>query len=151
MLLANELLSLLGMIAGIIGLSDAGAGYTMLAMGNAAPDLMVNLAAARNGDAQAALTASYAGAIFNILCSFGVSIASSGIGNEMAVAAKNKFAFNFGLVMTGATLIFCKTLYSNYYLGKSTGIPAIVWYFVFLLCSVWGAFECLGATKPIRM
>ena len=142
MLFANELLALLALVAGILGMSDEAAGYTVLAAGNSVPDLMVNVSAAKSGDVQAALTACFAGAIFNILCSFGAAIAVSGI-DGMTVNGGFKYSFTFCFVLVGVLCVVIKTAASKYYLGKSTGIAAVCWYALFLFFAVWSGFQSL--------
>ena len=140
MLFANELLALLDVISIVIGMSEEATGYTFLAIGNSVPDLMINVAAAKNGDYQAAITACFAGTIFNILCSFGVAICASGIGG-MAVNGGLKYLFTYSFIVIGVLFIIIKSVIGKYYLGKTTGIILILWYLLFLVVVIWGGIE----------
>ena len=149
MLFANELLALLDVISIVIGMSEEATGYTFLAIGNSVPDLMINVAAAKNGDNQAAITACFAGTIFNILCSFGVAICASGIGG-MAVNGGLKYLFTYSFIVIGVLFIIIKSVIGKYYLGKATGIILILWYLLFLVVVIWGGIESFNAPWFIK-
>ena len=147
MMFANELLALLDVIGIGMGMNEKAIGYTFLAMGNSVPDLMVNVSAAKNGDQQAAITACFAGTIFNVLCSFGVAIVFTGFKGmhvDGGLDGGLKYTFTYLLLITGLLFVITKSILGRYYLGKLTGSIAIVWYTIFLFFVIWGGFESLN-------
>ena len=67
-------------LAGIIlGIPDYILGMTLLGVGNSLGDLSANRAIARIGLGQTALTACFAGTLFNMLIGFGISLVYSTI------------------------------------------------------------------------
>ena len=152
MLFANELLALLDVIGIGMGMNEKAIGYTFLAMGNSVPDLIVNVSAAKNGDHQAAITACFAGTIFNILCSFGIAIVFTGFDGmhvNCGFEGGFRYAFTYLFVAIGLLLNIIKSAVGKYYLGKSTGIICMIWYFIFLSFVICGGFASFNPPKFI--
>lgn len=79
-IVAEELVSLLYSLGNIIGVSPSILGLTVLAWGNSLGDLVANTAMAMNGGSngvQIAMSACYAGPIFNIVMGLGVPLVLS--------------------------------------------------------------------------
>ena len=71
-LLAGELVALLDFLGTLFGIPHEVLGLTVLAWGNSVGDLSTNLTMARRGLSNMAMTACFAGPIFNILVALGV-------------------------------------------------------------------------------
>jgi sodium/potassium/calcium exchanger 6 len=70
---ADDLVAILNTLGGIFGLDHAAMGLTVLAMGNSLGDMAADLAVARSGKPNMAVTACYAGPFFNMCIGIGVS------------------------------------------------------------------------------
>jgi Ca2+/Na+ antiporter len=70
---ADDLVALLNTLGGIFELDHAAMGLTVLAMGNSLGDMAADLAVARSGSPNMAVTACYAGPFFNMCIGIGVS------------------------------------------------------------------------------
>jgi solute carrier family 24 (sodium/potassium/calcium exchanger), member 6 len=78
---ADDLVALLNTLGGVWELDHAAMGLTVLAMGNSLGDMAADLAVARSGKPNMAVTACYAGPFFNMCIGIGVSfllVASNG-------------------------------------------------------------------------
>lgn len=71
-LLASELIDLLHFIGIVTGIPEAILGLTILAWGNSIGDFFTNQAIAKSGKGNMALTACYAGPVFNMLMGLGL-------------------------------------------------------------------------------
>lgn len=74
-LLASELVGAVTLVGAVSGAPPALVGGTLLAWGNSAGDLATNVAVAKKGFANMALTACYASPLANLLLGLGVGIA----------------------------------------------------------------------------
>mmetsp|Transcript_33718 Transcript_33718/g.24750 ORF Transcript_33718/g.24750 Transcript_33718/m.24750 type:complete len:132 (-) Transcript_33718:101-496(-) len=72
---ANMLIDLLNLFGIITKIPSSALGLTILAWGNSTGDLMTNLAIARKGFGEMAMTGCYAGPLFNALFGFGLTAA----------------------------------------------------------------------------
>ncbi|XRB13005.1 sodium/potassium/calcium exchanger [Pseudoscourfieldia marina] len=71
-LLAGELVALLGLLGAIFGIDSDIMGLTVLAWGNSVGDLSANIAMAKRGLGNMAMTACFAGPIFNMMVGLGI-------------------------------------------------------------------------------
>ena len=83
---ASELVGLLQLFGLLSGVDHAMLGLTVLAWGNSVGDLSTNLAMARRGLANMAMTACYAGPLFNLLVGLGLGFMRA-LGQRSAPAA----------------------------------------------------------------
>ncbi len=73
---ASEVVGILALLAGLMRVPPSVMGLTLLAWGNSLGDFFGNPAMARRGAPSMALTACFAGPLFNILASLGLGFAS---------------------------------------------------------------------------
>jgi solute carrier family 24 (sodium/potassium/calcium exchanger), member 6 len=82
--LARELVALLVAIGYVLGIKASVLGVTVLAWGDSLGDLVSNVAMAVHGGAQAAVSACYAGPLFNTVVGLGLSLALAAGGQHPA-------------------------------------------------------------------
>ncbi|QCD93018.1 solute carrier family 24 [Vigna unguiculata] len=137
-IIAEELVSLLVAFGNVIGVSPSILGLTVLAWGNSLGDLIANGAMAKNGGAdgaQIAVSACYAGPMFNILMGLGLPLVLSAWSEypESYVIPKDPSLYATLLFLMGGVLwalvIFTK---KNMKLDKSLGIGLLTIYLCFL-------------------
>jgi len=78
---ANVLIDLLNLFGIITRIPASALGLTILAWGNSVGDLMTDLAIARKGFGEMAMTGCYAGPLFNALFGFGLTAAKTTFGS----------------------------------------------------------------------
>lgn len=73
--LAGELVAMLELWGAVLGLSSSFLGMTVLAFGNSMGDIVADIAAAKAGRSNMALTACFGGPVFNLLIGLGLGYA----------------------------------------------------------------------------
>ena len=72
--ISNFLVDILNVFGVIFNIPTSFLGMTLLAFGNSAPDLGVNISLAKSGYSEMAISGSIAGPLFNLLIGFGSSL-----------------------------------------------------------------------------
>ena len=140
-LIADLLVSLLSFFGVICRIPSTIMGLTVLAWGNSSQDLIANMTVARKGLSTMAITASFAGPVFNILVGLSIGLAllySMGKPGEVIVVELNnplRIGFLFS-VLNGLLVIICGVCINRGFLPKKYGYVALVLYFVYALASL---------------
>lgn len=140
-LIADLLVSLLSFFGIICRIPSTIMGLTVLAWGNSSQDLIANMTVARKGLSTMAITASFAGPVFNILVGLGIGLAllyGMGKPGELVVVELNnplRLGFLFS-VLSGVLTIFCGVCVGRGFLPKGYGYVAMVLYFAYAMASL---------------
>jgi sodium/potassium/calcium exchanger 6 len=145
---ADHLVALLDFIGIILHIPGAIMGLTVLAWGNSMSDLSANITMARKGLANMAMTACFAGPIFNILVGLGLGFSnlSAQTGNPEATVALSPPIIT-GFVFVG--LNCASILFTGIMLGKGRiepyyGYIAVGMYATYLIASISLQFSKYG-------
>lgn len=132
--IADSLVSLLNFIGIILNIPSAILGLTLLAWGNSMSDLSANVTMARKGLANMAITACFAGPVFNILVGLGLGFsrlaaqtgqAERQVNLESSVLAGFVFVIANCVLILAAGLIFGKGRIIKEYGYASLGLYAV--------------------------
>lgn len=142
---ADRLVSLLDFIGIVLHIPGSIMGLTVLAWGNSVGDLSANLTMARKGLANMAMTACFAGPVFNILLGLGLGFRSleSQTGNEESVVSLS------APIVSGFVFILlnCATiLIVGLFIGKGRieiwyGYVAVSLYAIYVITSITLEFK----------
>lgn len=137
---ADEIVSLIHFWGLIGGADDAILGVTVLAWGNSLTDLLTNHAvAARSAAGTAmAMTACYAGPLFNLLCSLGLGFLWRINATKMAVVVAADpvvIVGIIGIVLQCATTVAVATN-NRFSLPPEYGKAMLAWYAIYLVFAV---------------
>jgi len=138
--IAGALVSLLNFIGIIFRIPGTIIGLTILAWGNSMGDLSANLTMARKGLANMAMTACFAGPVFNILVGLGMgfgSLAAKTGESERAVSLSPPVVTGFLFIALNSIAI----LTAGLFVGKgkipvSYGWVALTLYVIYLVTSI---------------
>lgn len=138
--IADRLVDLLNFLGVVCHIPSSIMGLTILAWGNSMADLAANVTMAKKGLANMAMTACFAGPVFNILIGLGAGFTALGnitgkSDNEVTLSASITTGFLFTLINCTALII------SGVFICKGT-IPASFGYFSIGLYAVYVA-TCL--------
>ena len=142
--LANELVGLLEVFSFMVGISEHFAGITFLAWGNSVGDLCADRSIAIAGNPQGAVTACYAGPIFNILWSFGCTIFVASAFGQTPPNAKwggVHYLVQYCILITAFLATFGTTVVNKFHMGKGLGFALIGIYATFFLVSMYPEFS----------
>lgn len=139
-LIAGSLVELLQFLGILFGIPSSILGLTILAWGNSMGDLSANITMARKGLANMAITACYAGPIFNILVGLGAGFSSlkGELGKEeieVQLSLPIDVGFGFTIIMC------CMVLTGGLFFGKgyisgSFGYISVVLYVIYVITSI---------------
>jgi sodium/potassium/calcium exchanger 6 len=139
-LIADLLVSLLSLFGILSHVPGTIMGLTVLAWGNSSQDLIANTTVARKGLSTMAITASFAGPVFNILVGLGIGLALLyGMGNGEPIVVELNIPLEIGFlfsVLSGILVIFCGICIGKGYLPKQYGYVAMVLYFAYAITSL---------------
>jgi sodium/potassium/calcium exchanger 6 len=148
--IANHLVQLLDLLGIVCGIPGSVMGLTILAWGNSMSDLTANLTMARKGLANMAMTACYAGPVFNILIglSFGFSSLAAQTGNPTTHVSMNPsivtgFAF---LVINAVGLLVVGVVLNPGRIPKAYGYGMLLLYMIYVVLSVVLQFSKNGSS-----
>ncbi|KAK9915399.1 hypothetical protein WJX75_008652 [Coccomyxa subellipsoidea] len=137
--IATELVSMLEYLGLLSGISHTVLGLTVLAWGNSVGDMSTNMAMARKGLANMAMTACYAGPVFNLLVAIALGfirlLASKGLTSVQVVVTENVFASAVCVIAMCAGVIGVG-LMNNYRLPPNFGLVLIGMYVAYVVVSV---------------
>lgn len=140
-LVADMLVSLLSFFGIICRIPSTIMGLTVLAWGNSSQDMIANMTVARKGLSTMAITASFAGPVFNILIGLGLGLGllygMGKPGEPIVVELNNPLRLGFLFsVLSGALTIFCGVCIGRGFLPKGYGYVALVLYFAYAMASL---------------
>ena len=139
-LIADLLVSLLSLFGILSHVPSTIMGLTVLAWGNSSQDLIANMTVARKGLSTMAITASFAGPVFNILVGLGIGLALLyGMGNGEPIVVELNIPLRIGFlfsVLSGILVIFCGICIGKGHLPKQYGYVAMVLYFAYAITSL---------------
>jgi len=138
--IADRLVALLDFIGIVLHIPGSIMGLTVLAWGNSVGDLSANLTMARKGLANMAMTACFAGPVFNILLGLGLgfrSLESQTGKDESAVSLSAPIVAGFVFIFLNCATILVVGLF----IGKgrieiSYGYVAVTLYAIYVITSI---------------
>lgn len=137
---ADEIVSLVHFFGLVGGADDAILGVTVLAWGNSVTDLLTNHAvAARSAAGTAmAMTACYAGPLFNILCSLGLGFLwrIHAVGGAVTVAADPVVVVGIVGIIAQCAATVAVAVRNGFTLPERYGTAMLAWYAVYLVVAV---------------
>lgn len=146
--IADHLVSLLDFVGIILHIPGSIMGLTVLAWGNSMGDLSANMTMARKGLANMAMTACFAGPVFNILVGLGLGFSglASKTGNpEAAVTVSAPIATGFVFVMLNCiSILVVGILLSKGRIETSYGYLALGLYGTYVVVSISLEFSRYG-------
>ena len=140
-LIADTLVNILSFFGVICHIPSTIMGLTILAWGNSSQDLVANMTVARKGLSTMAITASFAGPVFNILVGLGIGMALlhqlETPGHVIQVELNNPLRLGFLFsVINGVLVIVCGVFVGKGVLPKKYGYVAIALYFAYAVTSL---------------
>ena len=140
---AGELVALLQFLGTWAGIDAAVLGLTVLAWGNSLGDLATNVAMAKNGLANMAMTACFAGPVFSLLISVAVGFLNMPVKTKqlhVQVELTPTMAVAAAFIVLNCTVIVLVGLLNHQRLPEWHGYSMLGFYAAFLVCSLILAF-----------
>jgi solute carrier family 24 (sodium/potassium/calcium exchanger), member 6 len=138
--IADLLVSLLNFIGIILRIPGPIIGLTILAWGNSMGDLSANMTMARKGLANMAMTACFAGPVFNILVGLGLgfsSLAAQSGNAETSVSLSPSVTCGFVFIVVNAVALLGFGLgFGNGRIPKQFGYTALTVYTIYVISSI---------------
>jgi sodium/potassium/calcium exchanger 6 len=138
--IADALVSLLNYIGIILNIPAPVLGLTLLAWGNSMSDLSANMTMARKGLANMAMTACFAGPVFNILVGlgFGFSALAARTGQaERIVTLSSSVMTGFSFItLATVSILSAGLLFGKGRISKQYGYFSLMLYGVYLITSI---------------
>lgn len=130
-LLAEELVSLLKALGTMFGISESILAITVLAFGFSVGDLVTDIAIARSGHAQMAVSAIFASPTLNVLISLGIAITATILKNNnksMIVEMTKTLYLSFIILFAGLIAILIIVPLTWFRLPKSLAVFLFLFY-----------------------
>lgn len=139
---SNELVAALSSLGLILGVSRSIMGCLVLAWGNSIGDLIADLALARNGAPQTAITAIFSGPVQNVLLTIGISFMAAAVQspNQTILISKLRGDVHLSLALLGIVICSCLILipgYFKYRIPRQFGVFLILLYVIYVPFSIW--------------
>jgi len=137
--LADELVSLLEFFGILANIPDTALGLTVLAWGNSIGDFSTNIAMAKKNMANMAITASFAGPLFNALVGLGLGFAArlASIDDPSVPVSLNPALYaSFAFLVFNCLSMLIVGIACNGVIPRMFGIASVVFYFAYLLTSL---------------
>jgi len=145
---ADHLVSLLNLMGIVLHIPGTIMGLTVLAWGNSMGDLSANLTMARKGLANMAMTACFAGPIFNILMGLGLGFSSLAANTgkaETAVALSPSVITGFVFIlMNSVSIVVCGLAFGKGRIKPYYGYVALTMYIIYVSSSIGIQFSKYG-------
>ena len=140
-LIADKLVKLLEFFAIMFHIPSTIMGLTILAWGNSSQDLIANMTVARKDLSTMAITASFAGPIFNILVGLGIGFTiltnSLAPGESIEVHLDNALRIGFLFsVLNGILVIVTGVFFGRGFIPMKYGYVAMIVYFAYVVVSI---------------
>eukprot|EP00980_Cylindrotheca_fusiformis_P004391 scaffold925_cov129-Cylindrotheca_fusiformis.AAC.44 len=142
---ADQLVSVLDFVGIVLHIPGTIMGLTVLAWGNSMADLSANITMARKGLANMAMTACFAGPVFNILVGLGLGFsalaAKTGQPNiDVAVSTPIVAGFVF-ILLNCASILFVGTMIGKGRIESYYGYVAVTLYTIYVGTSIYLQFS----------
>lgn len=143
--IADQLVRLLTLLGVICGIPGSIMGITILAWGNSMGDLSANMTMAKKGLANMAITACFAGPVFNILIGLGGGFTklntSTGVEyTEVELIPPITVGFIF-LAVNCILVLAGGLVWNRGHIPKGYGYVAVALYVAYVVLSVWLQFQ----------
>lgn len=140
--IADQLVHLLAFLGIVCRIPNVIMGVTILAWGNSMADLSANITMARKGLANMAITACFAGPVFNILIGLGAGFSAlltktgNGVANVSDFPPTAKAGFIF-LVLNCFMVLFSGLVWHKGRIPRQYGYGALALYATYLISAIW--------------
>jgi sodium/potassium/calcium exchanger 6 len=141
-MIADKLVSLLSFFGIMLHIPATIMGLTVLAWGNSSQDLVANMTVARKGLSTMAITASFAGPVFNILVGLGIGLtiltqSNHNPGDPVPVSLNNPLRVGFIFsILNGILVITAGVVVGKGVVPKRYGYVAMILYTAYVICSL---------------
>ena len=139
---SNELVAALSSLGLILGVSRTVMGCLVLAWGNSIGDLIADVALARNGSPQTAITAIFSGPVQNVLLTIGISFMAAASQSPDKTIHLHQLRGDIHLSLALLAVVICASLvlipgYFNYRIPRQFGVALILVYIIYVPFSLW--------------
>lgn len=138
--IADSLVSLLNFIGIVLYIPGPVIGLTVLAWGNSMGDLSANITMAKKGLANMAITACFAGPVFNILVGLGLGFSSlAATTGTVSTAVTLSWSITAGflfLAINACCILYTGLVYGNGFIPFQYGYVALLIYSVYVITSI---------------
>lgn len=139
---SNELVAGLSSLGLILGVSRTVMGCLVLAWGNSIGDLIADVALARNGAPQTAITAIFSGPVQNVLLTIGISFMAAAAQSPDQVIQMSQLRGDVHLSLALLTTVICACLilipgYFKYRIPRQFGFALVLVYVIYVPFSLW--------------
>ena len=139
---SNELVAALSSLGLILGVSRTIMGCLVLAWGNSIGDLIADVALARNGAPQTAITAIFSGPVQNVLLTIGISFmaAAAQAPNQTIFLSQLRGDVHLSLALLAIVVCGCLVLipgYFKYRIPRQFGVALVLLYVIYVPFSIW--------------
>eukprot|EP00884_Botryococcus_braunii_P009487 jgi/Botrbrau1/1853/Bobra.146_1s0044.1 len=137
--IASELVGLLDYFGVLLGLDHAILGMTILAWGNSIGDMVTDVAIARRGLPNMAITACFAGPVFNLLIALGggfLRLIGTDAAGQVPVRLSPLDAIGAGFLISMCLMVIIVGIVNRWHLPRNTGFAMIGLYVAYLVTSI---------------
>ena len=139
---SNELVAALSSLGLILGVSRTVMGCLVLAWGNSIGDLIADIALARNGAPQTAITAIFSGPVQNVLLTIGISFMAAAAQSPDKTIHLSQLRGDVYLSLALLTVVICTCLilipgYFKYRIPRQFGVALVLVYVIYVPFSLW--------------
>lgn len=137
-IIAEELVSLLKSLGLMFGISESILAITVLGFGFSVGDLVTDIAIAKSGHAQMAVSAIFASPTLNVLISLGIAITATILknGKNMVVEMTKTLYLSFIILFAGLIAIIIVVTLSRFRLPKSLAVFLFIFYGIMAIYGV---------------
>lgn len=139
---SNELVAALSSLGLILGVSRTIMGCLVLAWGNSIGDLIADVALARNGAPQTAITAIFSGPVQNVLLTIGISFMAAAAQSPNGTIQLSQLRGDVHLSLALLAVVVCGCLvlipgYFKYRIPRQFGVALVLLYIIYVPFSIW--------------
>lgn len=139
---SNELVAALSSLGLILGVSRTIMGCLVLAWGNSIGDLIADVALARNGAPQTAITAIFSGPVQNVLLTIGISFMAAAAQSPHHTIKLSQLRGDVHLSLVLLAIVICACLvlipgYFKYRIPRQFGVALVLLYVIYVPFSIW--------------
>jgi solute carrier family 24 (sodium/potassium/calcium exchanger), member 6 len=139
---SNELVAALSSLGLVLGVSRTVMGCLVLAWGNSIGDLIADLALARNGAPQTAITAIFSGPVQNVLLTIGISFMAAAVQSPNKTIQLAQLRGDVHLSLALLIIVICGCLviipgYFKYRIPRQFGVALILLYIFYVPFNLW--------------